>query len=67
RTRKAVAEPVEAAIPAQSAAVDEPEAKPRRRARKVVEPAVAAEAAPEAAAPRRRTRKAAAAAEPAES
>ncbi|MFE2671899.1 DEAD/DEAH box helicase [Streptomyces mirabilis] len=72
RTRKAVAETaaetVEAAIPAQSAAVDEPEAKPvRRRARKVVEPAVAAEAAPEAAAPRRRTRKAAAAAEPAES
>ncbi|MFF2133676.1 DEAD/DEAH box helicase [Streptomyces olivochromogenes] len=71
RTRKAVAETaaetIEAAIPAQSAAVDEPEAKPvRRRARKVVEPAVAAEAAPEAAAPRRRTRKAAAA-EPAES
>ncbi|MER5692099.1 DEAD/DEAH box helicase [Streptomyces mirabilis] len=67
RTRKAVAEPVaepvEAAIPAQPAAGDEPEAKPRRRARKVVEPAVAAEAAPEAAAPRRRTRKAAAAAE----
>ncbi|MFF7883099.1 DEAD/DEAH box helicase [Streptomyces sp. NPDC020794] len=67
RTRKAVAETVEAAIPAQSAAVDEPEAKPRRRTRKVVEPAVAADAAPEAATPRRRTRKAAAAAEPAES
>ncbi|QIY73278.2 DEAD/DEAH box helicase [Streptomyces sp. RLB1-33] len=67
RTRKAVAETVEAAIPAQSAAVDEPEAKPRRRTRKVVESAVAADAAPEAATPRRRTRKAAAAAEPAES
>jgi superfamily II DNA/RNA helicase len=70
RTRKAVAETAEAAIPAQSAAVDEPEAKPRRRTRKAAvaaEPAVATEASPEVATPRRRTRKAAAAAEPAES
>ncbi|MCX4589416.1 DEAD/DEAH box helicase [Streptomyces sp. NBC_01549] len=70
RTRKAVAETAEATIPAQSAAVDEPEAKPRRRTRKAAvaaEPAVATEASPEVATPRRRTRKAAAAAEPAES
>jgi hypothetical protein len=43
RTRKAVAETVEAAIPAQSAAVDEPEAKPRRRTRKAAAAAEPAE------------------------
>ncbi|MFD8421199.1 DEAD/DEAH box helicase [Streptomyces sp. NPDC059668] len=67
RTRKAAASTVEAAIPAQTAAAEEPEAGPRRRTRKTAEAAVVTPEADEAK-PRRRARsKAAAVTEAAES